>query len=261
MSKGWMKAAFLVVAAVVSPAGLQAQDAAGEHYVSPWRTPWTYEDAKHWSDLDPEYAACKGTEQSPIDIRNAQRADLPALKFESKSGLLKSVINNGHTIRVNYHDAPGSGNFLIVGDKRYQLTQFHFHRPSEEYIRGKPYDMVVHLMYRMSDGKVAGVAVLLQAGSANPTIEKIWQHMPKSEGQEEVAGVEINPAGLLPDATAYYMYMGSLTAPPCTESVTWFVLKTPLDISAEQIDAFAKLYPHDVRPLQPLNGRVVKESQ
>ena len=79
--------------------------------------------------------------------------------------------------------------------------------------------------------------------------------------EEEIAGVEVNPAGLLPHDTAYYTYMGSLTAPPCTEGVTWFVLKTPVEISAEQISAFAKLYPHDVRPPQPLNGRVVKESQ
>ena len=195
-------------------------------------------------------------------FKMARKLISPAIRFEYKSGPLKYLINNGYTIRVNYHDAPGSGNFLIVGDKRYQLTQFHFHRPSEEYIHGKPYDMVVHLMHEASDGKVAGVAVLLKAGSANATIQQIWEHMPKTEGkEEEIAGVEVNPAGMLPHDTAYYTYMGSLTAPPCTEGVTWFVLKTPVDISAEEINAFAKLYPHDVRPLQPLNGRVVKESQ
>ena len=154
------------------------------------------------------------------------------------------------------------GNFLIVGDERYQLTQFHFHRPSEEYIHGKPYDMVVHFMHVASDGKVVGVAVLLKAGSANATIQQLWEQMPTTEGKErEIAGVEVNPTGLLPHDTAYYTYMGSLTAPPCTEGVTWFVLKTPVDISTEQISAFAKLYPHDVRSPQPLNGRVVKESR
>jgi carbonic anhydrase len=162
---------------------------------------------------------------------------------------------------VNYHDA-GSGGFLIAGGKRYQLTQFHFHRPSEEYIQGKPYDMVVHMMHEASDGKLAGVAVLLKAGSANATIQQIWEHMPKTQGkEEEIAGVEIDPAGLLPSDAAYYTYMGSLTAPPCTEGVTWFVLKNPVDISPEEINAFAMLYAHDVRPLQPLNGRVVRESR
>jgi carbonic anhydrase len=252
----------LVVAAVFLPVDPLAQNPEPEHYVSPWKTPWTYERANRWSGLDPEYAACNiGKEQSPIDIRDAQKAELPPLRFEYKSGALKYVINNGHTNRVNYHDAPGTGNFLIVGEQRYQLTQFHFHRPSEEYIHGTPYDTVVHLMHQTSDGKVAGVAVLLKTGSANATVQQIWERMPKTEGQQEVAGVELNPAGLLPRAVGYYTYMGSQTAPPCTEGVTWFVLKTPVEISAGQVNAFAKLYPHDVRPLQPLNGRVMNESR
>jgi carbonic anhydrase len=263
MRKDWMFV-LLVVAAALAPQSSQAQ----------WNTRWEYEGARgpeHWSELDPAYAPCNaGKEQSPIDIQNAEKADLPALRFDSTSSSLKYLVNNGYTIRVNYHDAPGAGNSLLVGDKRYQLTQFHFHRPSEEYIHGKPYDMVVHLMYQASDGKVAGVAVLLKAGAANTAIQKIWEHMPLTESkvlpdfsheEQEVAGVEINPADLLPRDTAYYMYMGSVTAPPCTEGVTWYVLKTPVELSGKQIKAFAKLFPHDVRPVQPLNGRVVKESQ
>jgi carbonic anhydrase len=254
LRKGWITFLLLAAATVLMPAGPRAQS----------NTQWSYEGAtgpEHWGDLDPEYAACKvGKEQSPIDMRNAEKADLPAIRFKYKTGTLK-IVNNGHTaVRVNY--GPENGNFLIVGDKRYQLTQFHFHRPSEEYIHGKRYAMVIHLMHEASDGKIAAVAVLLKEGSANPTIERLWEHMPKSEGkEEEIAGIEVNPAGLLPHDTAYYTYLGSLTAPPCSEGVTWFVLKTPMDISAAEISAFAELYPHDVRPPQPLNGRVVKESR
>ncbi len=263
MRTGWMPLISLAVTTLL-PINARAQ----------WKTPWTYEGprgAEHWSELDPTYALCNsGMEQSPIDIQNAEKADLPALRFSSTSGPLKYLLNNGHTIRVNYHDAPGTGNLLTVGDRHYQLTQFHFHRPSEEFIHGKPYDMVAHLMYKDGDGKVAGVAVLLQAGKANPTIQQIWDHMPKTESrvlsdfsheEQAVAGVEINPAGLLPRDTSYYMYMGSVTAPPCTEGVTWFVLKTPVEVSPGQISAFANLYPHDVRPIQPLYGRIVKESR
>jgi carbonic anhydrase len=251
-----MTFAWLAATALLAPAVSQAQ----------WKTRWSYEGAigaGHWGELDPDYAACgAGKEQSPVDIRDAKKADLPALRFEYKSGPLKYLINNGYTIRVNYHDAPGTGNALTVGGTRYRLTQFHFHRPSEEYVNGKPYDMVVHLMHESSEGKVAGVAVLLKAGSANSTIQHIWEHMSSAESkEEEIAGVDVNPAGLLPKKTGYYTYMGSLTAPPCTEGVAWFVLKTPVDISAAQIDAFAKLYPHDVRPVQPLNGRIVKGSR
>ena len=254
MRKGWTALGLLTVAAVLVPAGPRAQ----------WKTQWSYQGAGgpgHWGDLDPDYAACKiGKEQSPIDIRNARKAQLPAIQFEYKSGPLK-IINNGYTaVRVNY--APGNGNFLFVGHQRYELTQFHFHHPSEESLDGKPYDMAVHLMHESSDGKVAGVAVLLKAGRANATVQQLWEYMPKTPGKEEViAGVQVNPAGLLPLNTSYFTYMGSQTAPPCTEGVTWFVLRTPMEIPAEEINAFAALYPHDVRPPQPLNGRVVKESQ
>lgn len=255
MRKGWIALVLLIVALVSAPAGPRAQ----------WKTAWSYEGAnangpEHWGDLDPEYAACNGKEQSPIDIRNPRKAQLSAIRFKYESGPLR-IINNGYTaVRVNY--APGNGNFLFVGNQRYELTQFHFHHPSEELIQGKPYDMAAHLMYESSDHKVVGVAVLLKAGRASAIIQQLWDHMPKIPGKEEViAGVEVNPGGLLPRDTSYYTYMGSLTAPPCTEGVTWFVLRTPMDISPEEIKAFVALYPHDVRPPQPLNGRVVEESQ
>jgi carbonic anhydrase len=249
---------------VLLPAAAPAQDAPAAHkYVSPWRTPWTYEGTRgsdHWADLDSQYAACRGKEQSPIDIRDTQKADLPALRFDYRPGLVPYVTNNGATIRVNY-EGPGSGDFLIVGDTRYQLTQFHFHRPSEERIHGKAFDMVLHLMHQSSDGKVAGVAVLLEAGRTNATIGKLWAHMPTTEGEVKVEGLEVNPLDLVPLKPGYYTYLGSQTAPPCSEGVTWFVLKTPVEISVQQIEAFARLYPHDVRPLQPLNGRIVQETR
>jgi carbonic anhydrase len=163
-------------------------------------------------------------------------------------------------VRLDY--PAGNGNFLMVGDKRYELTQFHFHRPSEEQINGKTYAMVLHLMHRGSDGKVVGVAVMLKEGHANPTIDRLWKYMPQSAGQDQlIPGVTIDPQTLVPAHTGYYSYEGSQTAPLCTEGVTWYVMKTPMEVSADEIAAFAKLYPHDVRPVQPLDGRVVEESR
>jgi carbonic anhydrase len=257
--------ALVLVAVGAARGALAADEADYSHYESPWKTQWDYQGprgAEHWSTLDPAYALCnEGKEQSPIDIRSTQKAQLPALKFDYKTEPVRYVINNGHTVRVNYHDAPDSGSFLIVGDKRYQLTQFHFHRPSEEYVHGRPYPMVLHLMHQASDGELAGVAVFLKAGRANPAVERIWDHIPKTEGQVSVPGVEVDAADMLPAEKGYYLYRGSVTAPPCTEHVRWFVLKTPVEVSADQMQAFARLYPDDVRPLQPLNGRVVKESR
>lgn len=254
MIKNWTAMGLLVLSGVL----------VARHLCAQWRTPWSYEGARgpdHWSELDPDYAPCNsGKQQSPIDIRNANKAELPRLRFEYKSAPRQYLINNGYTIRVNYHDAPGTGSFLVIGDKRYHLIQFHFHHPSEEYIDGKQYDMVFHLMHEGSDGNVVGVAVFIKAGRANAMVQQLWDHMPRTKSNEiEIPGVEINPASLLPQNTSYYTYVGSQTAPPCTE-VTWFILKTPVEISAEQIKAFSELYPHDVRPLQPLNGRVVKQT-
>lgn len=242
-----------VVALLFAPTGPRAQ----------WKTPWSYEGPRgpeHWAELDPAYAACNGREQSPIDIRDAKPADLPPLRFKFKSGPL-IIINNGFTaVRVDY--PRGNGNLMFAGDVRYELTQFHFHHPSEEWIDGKASDMVIHFMFAADDGKVAGVAVLLRAGRANATVEQLWRYMPKIAGKgHDIPGVQMDPTGLLPRDTAYYTYMGSVTAPPCTEGVKWFVLKTPMEISQDEIDAFAALYPHDVRPPQPLNGRVALASR
>lgn len=228
-----------------------------------WKTPWSYDGPRgsaHWADLDPTYATCRtGKSQSPVDIRTTQKADLPAIRFDYKRGPLEYLINNGYTVRVNYHD---TANALVIGDKRYYLTQFHFHRPSEEYIHGKPSAMDAHIMHKASDGEIVGVVVMLEPGAANPLVQQIWDHMPTVKGDEhEIPGVAIDPSGLLPHDLSSYRYTGSIGAPPCNEGVLWIVLKAPVTVSDKQIAAFAALYPHDVRPVQPLNGRVVQESR
>jgi carbonic anhydrase len=83
----------------------------------------------------------------------------------------------------------------------------------------------------------------------------------EKEHEEEPTGVTIDPSALLPATRGYFTYVGSLTTPPCTEGVRWFVLKSPLSLSEGQIATFAKLYPADARPVQPLNGREVLSSR
>jgi carbonic anhydrase len=200
-----------------------------------------------------------GKFQSPIDIRDdvAKKTDLPAIDFHYRAAPLR-IIDNGHSIQVNY--APGS--FITVGGKQYELVQFHFHKPSEEKINGKGYDMVAHLVHKDSDGKLAVVAVLLATGEANPLIRTLWDNPPKQKGTETaVDAVKINASDLLPKNRAYYTFPGSLTTPPCSEDVTWFVLKSPTSISADQVAQFAKSYPMNARPVQALNGREVEASK
>ena len=222
---------------------------------------WDYSEAQgpsHWGELNPEFAVCKdGHRQSPIDIHNPQKSDLPPIEFNYKPSSL-DIVDNGHTIMINYD--PGS--FISVGGKKYVLKQFHFHRPSEEKIEGKSYAMVVHLVHADEAGKLAVIAVLLEKGHPNPLVAQLWKNLPKTKDREEkVSDVQINASALLPADRGYYTFSGSLTTPPCTEDVKWFVLKNGVPVSAAEIEQFSKLYPHNTRPTQPLYGRVVAETR
>jgi len=140
-------------------------------------------------------------------------------------------------------------------------VQLRVHRPSEERLNGKRYPMVAHLVHKDSDGKLAVVAVLLATGPQNPLLKTLWNNLPREKEREvTVDKVEINVGDLLPRDRAYYTFQGSLTTPPCTEGVTWFVLKQPTPISGDEVDRFSRLYPMNARPVQPLNGREIKTS-
>jgi len=212
----------------------------------------------HWGDLKPEFAPCKnGHRQSPIDIRNPQKADLPPIRFEYKPSPLH-IIDNGHTIMISY----GPGSFISVGEKKYTLKQFHFHRPSEEKINRENFDMSAHLVHEDENGKLAVVAILLREGKDNPLVRELWSDLPKEKEKEEFLDkIQIDVSRILPSDHGYYTFSGSLTTPPCSEDVTWFVLKHPASISAAEIKQFSQLYRNDARPTQPLYDRVVLESK
>lgn len=222
---------------------------------------WDYEGhngPEHWGQLKPEFNACAiGQRQTPIHIQETQTLQGPAepLQFDYRpsSG---SVVNNGHTIQV---DLEGE-NTLTVRGSTYRLLQFHFHHPSEEKINQKGFSMVAHLVHRNEQGQLAVVAVLIDPGEASPLIQKVWTHMPL-DVNDRVRLPEglIDMAQLLPQDQRYYQFMGSLTTPPCTEGVLWMVLKQPMTVSREQLRLFAQLFPMNARPIQPVNGRVVRE--
>jgi len=244
---------FVALCILLAPTISRAQESHAPH--------WSYEgngDPKHWGSLDPAFAICKtGHKQSPIDISHPKLADLPELRFAYEAVPL-SIINNGHTIMINY--APGS--ILTVGNKTYTLKQFHFHHPSEERVDGKGFDMVAHLVHSDSDGNLAVVAILFKVGAVNPLLETLWKNVPPELAKTiESSMVSVNVEELLPTLRGYYTYGGSLTTPPCTEGVTWYVLKSTSTLSGEQLGTIMKLYPHNNRPIQKLNHREVFESK
>jgi carbonic anhydrase len=222
-------------------------------------THWDYDGAQGpdaWGRLRPEYSKCaSGQRQSPIDIRGGIAVDLEPIRFDYRPSAF-SVIDNGHTVQVNVEP----GNAITITGKRYELMQFHFHRPSEERINGRQYDMVAHLVHKDADGRLAVVAVLLDRGSAQAIVQSVWNNLPLEKGDEVRAGTRIDLNQLLPEDRRYYTYMGSLTTPPCSEGVLWMVMKQPVPISMDQVAIFSRLYPMNARPIQQADGRLIKES-
>jgi carbonic anhydrase len=161
-------------------------------------------------------------------------------------------VNNGHTIQVNV----AQGSKIRIDGKPFDLLQFHFHRPSEEHIDGKPSAMVIHFVHKNAEGELAVLGVMLREGNENPGIKTLWTHAPKKESPEMMPdGVTFNPANLLPREMDFYHYDGSLTTPPCTEKVKFYILKTQTNISKEQITEFP--FKMNARPIQAPNGRPI----
>jgi carbonic anhydrase len=237
-----------------------ASSAAGAQEPQPRH--WSYSGdtgPTHWASEDPANALCgAGTRQSPIDITNPISKALSPIGFDYRPIPL-TVTDTGHSMQVNV--PPGSGG-ITVGEDRYELVQFHFHRPSEERIHEKRYGMVAHLVHKNAKGELAVVAVLIRVGNGNPVLQQVFDNFPPS-GQKEasVAGATLDLMQLLPKLRGYYTFEGSLTTPPCSEHVRWFVLKQAVQASSGEIVQFAARYPDNARPTQPLNGRTVEETQ
>lgn len=220
---------------------------------------WSYEGETgplRWGKLNPAWAKCdSGNRQSPIDIRDGIKVDLEPVVFEyAASGF--NVVNNGHTVQVNV--APGN-RFTLTG-RTYELQQFHFHRPAEEKVDGKGFDMVAHLVHKDEEGRLAVVAVLIEEGTQHAGIQTVWNNLPLEKHEPLVPVIQFDPVLMLPQRRDYYTFMGSLTTPPCSEGVLWIVMKEPIKASKHQLDIFARLYPMNARPVQALAGRLIKES-
>ena len=225
---------------------------------------WAYEGEngpQSWGRLQSEFSLCaNGKRQSPISIEEGTTLQGPAepiaFNYLPSNG---TVVNNGHTIQVE--DVQGDNTITVRGSS-YRLLQFHFHTPSEEQINFKRYPMVAHLVHKNAEGQLAVVAVLLDNGSANTLIDKVWTYMPLDVGDRVRMPTDLlNMGELLPKDQRYYQFMGSLTTPPCSEGVLWMVLKTPMSVSKEQLRLFTQLYPHNARPVQAVNARPVRDAQ
>jgi carbonic anhydrase len=225
--------------------------------------PWDYAGKRgplEWGKLDPAYRACsQGHEQSPIDIRGAHlNKALQPIEFHYIAGPV-TLENTGNLIVV--HVDPGS--YMVAGGVRYQLQRLEFHHPSEEAIKGKLSDLEVYLVHKSADGKMAIVAQRMNLDLDHPSavLYELWPHLPKTAGASEKVGDEVDPAGFLPADRGYWTYVGSLTTPPCTEGVRWFVFEENLTLSRDQLRSYTAVFKMNSRPLQETHGRRIEANE
>lgn len=211
---------------------------------------------ENWGELNPDFEICKtGKVQSPINISAAVPSKMDPIEFHYEDVPLK-ILNNGHTIQVNYPE----GSYIVLDGEKFELIQFHFHSPSENLLEDRAFHMEAHLVHKNSKGDLGVVGIFLAKGRENLLLKTLWSHLPNTIGDEvRPDQTSINVSGLLPANHSFYRFMGSLTTPPCTQNVFWNVLKTPVEVSARQIQLFNSLIGFNSRPVQPINGRVIGE--
>jgi carbonic anhydrase len=231
-----MRKSLLVAALLLSPTAFAAT------------THWEYSGEAgpaKWASLTPEYGQCAGSNQSPVNLTGMVEAKLAPLQFHYQTGG-KTLVNNGHTIQVNY--APGST--LELDGMRFELKQFHFHAPSENLIEGKSYPWRDIWSTPTTEGGGGGGDVRTGSGQCcpEPCLAGAASQGGESHGLKEPVSAE----QLLPAKRDYYRFSGSLTTPPCSEGVRWLVMKEPVQVSQAQIDAFKAVMHHpNNRPVQP----------
>jgi len=226
---------------------------------------WTYDGEcgpDRWCYHFPD--AC-GREQSPINIVTEYVKDcgLPGPVFDYGPSFL-STFNNGHTVQVDVLcQLYVSHNGIIAGGKRYRLLQFHFHTASEHTVDGLEYPMEMHLVHQAQDGALAVVAVFIEAGKSHQLLSKVWQELPTYEDHASDLVITAKISSLLPENHTAFSYAGSLTTPPASEGVLWYVMVDPITMDAQEIERFRNIFSGNHfpngnrRPVQPLYYRTV----
>lgn len=221
---------------------------------------WTYagsEGPEHWGELDPAFSLCKtGHRQTPIDLHVGAQSDatLGPIAFAYAPTPLR-ILNNGHTVQV---EVTSASTLRAVG-KTWKLIQFHAHAPSEHTVDGESFALEVHFVHKDDDGRLAVVGVLFVEGAESKALAPYFAYAPHDVAPAvDVPEEKIDLAALFPAKAPYFHYVGSLTTPPCSEGVEWFVLAHPQQIGKGQLAAFAEAeHGPTNRPVQPVFARDV----
>lgn len=224
---------------------------------------WSYEEgtvSEAQVGLDSGYKACaKGEAQSPINIETANieainKVEDVAINYDEASF---SLLNDGYTIKAI---AETKNNSIIISGEDFKLTEIHFHNPSEHQLEGSHHEMEAHLVHKNNEGELAVVGLFIENGEMNSVLSDIWALLPKEVTESYIAVDDpINLVNLLPAQLNIFQYIGSLTTPPCTEGVQWYIIEQPIQMSSEQILQFTNIFSNNSRPIQSINDRKVYE--
>lgn len=221
----------------------------------------------YWSKLNMKFARCTmGTSQSPIELFQFRIASplTPAVTPVYASTPL-TVRNTGNYLRL----IPTSGSVLYYGDKTYDLQYISVHTPGEHAVGGEDFPLEIQFVHRAESGEVSILSVLYKQGLASDFLEEVITVAPSNAGSQSATSELDLQAAIPKDITQYaqgsrigfphYTYEGSLSTPPCTENVQWFVCSKPGFASKRQIDQLTKMFPAgSARPASKPNGRAVE---
>lgn len=221
---------------------------------------WSYTGTtgpEFWGDLE-NASACKiGQAQSPINITQVTVSEgtAPTINYSEAADI--KVNNNGHTI---VYTPTTTANAITLEGEQYTLKQFHYHIPSEHQIAGKNYPGELHFVHANAQNNLAVIGVMLQPGQANAVLRILLNGTQLSiENNVEFTANNVNLAALIPQAPTFYHYDGSLTTPPCSEQVQWYVTKQPISLANDQFAIMYDLYNANNRPVRPQGERVVEQ--
>ncbi|CAN8295040.1 unnamed protein product [Cochlearia groenlandica] len=183
---------------------------------------------ERWGEIKTEWEMCgKGEIQSPIDLMNKRVnivSHLGRLNRDYVPSNNATLKNRGHDIMLRFEDGAGS---IKINDTKYELQQLHWHSPSEHTINGKKFALELHMVHEAKNEKMAVVTILYKIGRADTfikSLEKELEGIATMEESEKSVGM-INPKNIKIGSRKYYRYIGSLTTPPCTQNVTWSVVR------------------------------------